>query len=219
MSTSTRRSPPGSSSRARSPRVDANQRRVAKTVNFGVIYGIKPFGLASRLGITQAEAAAFIDAYFDEYASVEAFMNRTLEGAARDGYVETILGRRRMINGIKNTTGRNLNTAERTAVNAVIQGSAADLIKRAMLAVDRQIRGRRSGSPAPPPDPRRAGIRGAPTPRSPRSPPLSGEAMVEAIPFDVPIQVDVAAGPNWLDVATLARLNLGFADLGRVGKR
>ncbi len=182
--------------------VDSNQRRVAKTVNFGVIYGIKPFGLAARLGISQAEAARFIDAYFDEYAGVEAFMNRTLEGAARDGYVETILGRRRLINGIKNTTGRNLNTAERTAVNAVIQGSAADLIKRAMLEVDRRIK--------------LEGLRArlllqihdelvleAPDAEIPALASLVREAMVGAIAFDVPIQVDVAAGPNWLEVAPL----------------
>ena len=182
--------------------VDSNQRRVAKTVNFGVIYGIKPFGLAARLGISQVEAARFIDAYFDEYAGVEAFMNRTLEGAARDGYVETILGRRRQINGIKNTTGRNLNTAERTAVNAVIQGSAADLIKLAMLEVDRLIKSE--------------GLRArlllqihdelvfeAPDAEIPALARLVREAMVGAIAFDVPIQVDVAAGPNWLDVAPL----------------
>ena len=181
--------------------VDSNQRRVAKTVNFGVIYGIKPFGLASRLGITQAEAATFIDAYFNEYASVEAFMNRTLEGAARDGYVETILGRRRAINGIKNTTGRNLNTAERTAVNAVIQGSAADLIKRAMLEVSRRIKAE--------------GLRArlllqihdelvfeAPDDEIAALAALVRRAMVGAIAFDVPINVDVAVGPNWLDVAT-----------------
>ena len=183
--------------------VDANQRRVAKTVNFGVIYGIKPFGLASRLRITQAEAATFIDAYFNEYASVEAFMNRTLVGAARDGYVETILGRRRMINGIKNTTGRDLNTAERTAVNAVIQGSAADLIKRAMLAVDRRIKAK--------------GFQArlllqihdelvfeAPDAEIPALAELVRQEMIEAIVFDVPIQVDVAVGPNWLDLAPLA---------------
>jgi DNA polymerase-1 len=120
--------------------VDAAQRRMAKTVNFGVIYGLSPFGLASRLGIPQAEAAAFIDAYFQEYAGVEAFITRTLEKALKDGRVETILGRRRAISGIKTTTGRVRNLAERTAVNAVIQGSAADLIKRAMLDVDRRIR-------------------------------------------------------------------------------
>jgi DNA polymerase-1 len=183
--------------------VDANQRRVAKTVNFGVIYGIKPFGLASRLGITQVEAAAFIDAYFNEYASVEAFMNRTLEGAARDGYVETILGRRRMINGIKNTTGRNLNTAERTAVNAVIQGSAADLIKRAMLEVDRQIKleGWKARLLLQIHDEL---VFEAPDAEVDALARLVRQAMVGAITFDVPIQVDVSVGPNWLDVAPWA---------------
>ncbi len=183
--------------------VDANQRRVAKTVNFGVIYGIKPFGLATRLGITQTEAASFIDAYFTEYSSVEAFMNRTLEGALRDGYVETILGRRRAINGIKNTTGRNLNAAERTAVNAVIQGSAADLIKRAMLEVNARIKAE--------------GLQArlllqihdelvfeAPDTEITRLGALVRQAMVEAIAFDVPLQVEIAAGPNWLDVTELA---------------
>jgi DNA polymerase-1 len=182
--------------------VDANQRRVAKTVNFGVIYGIKPFGLATRLGITQAEAAVFIDSYFNEYASVEAFMNRTLESALRLGYVETILGRRRAINGIKNTTGRNLNTAERTAVNAVIQGSAADLIKRAMLEVARRIKAEK----------RQARlllqihdelVLEAPDEEVPMLAVMVREAMIGAIRFDVPIQVEVSAGPNWLDVAEI----------------
>ena len=179
--------------------VDANQRRVAKTVNFGIVYGIKPFGLAARLGISQAEAATFIDAYFREYAGVEAFMTRTLEGALADGRVETILGRRRAINGIKNTTGRNLNLAERLAVNTVIQGSAADLIKRAMLEVDRRIR--------------EAGMSArmllqihdellfeAPDAELPALAALVREAMTTALAFDVPLKVDVAAGPNWLDV-------------------
>jgi DNA polymerase-1 len=183
--------------------VNANQRRVAKTVNFGVIYGIKPFGLASRLGISQAEAAAFIDAYFAEYAGVDAFMTKTLESAARDGRVETILGRRRAINGIKNTTGRNLNLAERTAVNAVIQGSAADLIKRAMILVDRAIR--------------EAGLRArmllqihdelvfeAPDEEVPRLAEIVRREMTSALDLSVPIEVDLAAGPNWLDVKSLA---------------
>ena len=171
-------------------------------MNFGVIYGIKPFGLATRLGISQIEAAAFIDAYFNEYSSVESFMNRTLVGAARDGWVETILGRRRAINGIKNTTGRNLNTAERTAVNAVIQGSAADLIKRAMIRVNHQIKAE--------------GLRArmllqihdelvfeAPDEEIAPLSALVRKAMIGAIAFDVPIQVEIAAGPNWLDVAEL----------------
>ena len=178
------------------------QRRVAKTVNFGIVYGIKPFGLAARLGISQAEAAKFIDAYFREYAGVEAFMTRTLEGALAAGRVETILGRRRAINGIKNTSGRNLNLAERLAVNTVIQGSAADLIKRAMLEVDRRIRA--------------AGMQArmllqihdellfeAPDAEIPALAALVGAAMTGALTLDVPLKVDLASGPNWLDVEDL----------------
>jgi DNA polymerase I len=182
--------------------VDANQRRIAKTVNFGVIYGLSPFGLAARLGITQAEAAEFIDAYFQEYSGVDAFITRTLEGALTSGRVETILGRRRPINGIKNTTGRNRNLAERTAVNTVIQGSAADLIKRAMLAVDRRIR--------------EDGLQAqmllqihdelvfeAPGAEIAALADLVRDAMTTALDLAVPLKVDLAAGPNWLDIQPL----------------
>ncbi len=92
--------------------VDSSMRRVAKTVNFGVIYGLSPFGLAARLGITQAEAGVFIDAYFQEYAGVDRFITRALEAAQAEGRVGTILGRRRPISGIKNTTGHVRNLAE-----------------------------------------------------------------------------------------------------------
>ena len=180
-------------------KVDGTMRRVAKTVNFGVIYGLSAFGLASRLGIPQAEAAAFIDAYFTEYAGVDAFITRTLEAALASGRVETILGRRRPINGIKNTGGRVRNLAERTAVNTVIQGSAADLIKRAMLDVDRRIREEGLAArmllqihdelvfecPAGEVAPLSRVVR---------------EAMTGALALDVPLKVDIAAGPNWLDV-------------------
>jgi DNA polymerase-1 len=183
--------------------VDASQRRVAKTVNFGVIYGLSPFGLASRLGIDQAEAAAFIDAYFQQYAGVDTFITRTLEQALATGRVETILGRRRPINGIKNTTGRVRNLAERTAVNTVIQGSAADLIKRAMIAVDRRIDSEGLAArmllqihdelvfecPA-------GEVAGLAR--------LVREEMTTALVLDVPLKVDLAAGPNWLDVQSVS---------------
>jgi DNA polymerase-1 len=182
--------------------VDGSKRRVAKTVNFGVIYGLSAFGLAARLGIPQAEAAAFIDAYFTQYAGVDAFITRTLESALASGRVETILGRRRPISGIKNTTGRVRNLAERTAVNTVIQGSAADLIKRAMLAVDRRVRDQRLQArmllqihdelvfECP-------GAEVADLAKVVR------EEMTSALDLDVPLRVDLAAGPNWLDVQPL----------------
>ena len=179
--------------------VTGNQRRVAKTVNFGVIYGISPYGLASRLGVSQADAAAFIEAYLAQYPGVADYMTRTLESAARDGRVETILGRRRAISGIKSTTGRNMNSAERTAVNAVIQGSAADLIKRAMILVDRALRD--------------SGLRArmllqihdelvfeVPDAEIPRLTAIVRAEMTSALELKVPLRVDLSAGPNWLDV-------------------
>ena len=182
--------------------VTSSQRRVAKTVNFGVIYGLSAFGLASRLGISQTEAAAFIDAYFREYAGVDAFINQAREIALKTGKVETILGRRRAITGIKNITGRNLNQAERLAVNTIIQGSAADLIKKAMLDVDRNLR--ESGMNAT----MLLQIHDellfeAPKSKIPALAKLVRETMTNALPFRVPILVDVATGPNWLDVATI----------------
>jgi DNA polymerase-1 len=130
--------------------VTSAMRRSAKAVNFGVIYGQSPFGLAKGLGISQEEAAQFIDGYFATYRGVANFMLRTLEECRRNGYVSTILGRRRAIQGVrpgeKLTLGtdhpsqRPLNLPERTAVNSVIQGSAADLIKLAMIAVWRRLR-------------------------------------------------------------------------------
>ena len=114
--------------------VTSEMRRGAKAVNFGVIYGQSPFGLAKQLDIEQAEAAEFIDAYFDRYPGVEEFLNRILEDCQRDGYVSTILGRRRAIQRHSHAArGRQRNLPERTAINTVIQGSAADLIKLAMI--------------------------------------------------------------------------------------
>ncbi len=183
----------------REEEVDSAKRRVAKTVNFGVIYGLSAFGLAARLGIPQAEAAAFIDAYFTEYAGVDAFITKTLESALATGQVETILGRRRPINGIKNTTGRVRNLAERTAVNTVIQGSAADLIKRAMLAVDHRICEQRLAA--------RMLLQihdelvfECPGAEIAALSSLVREAMTTALALDVPLKVDIASGPNWLDV-------------------
>ncbi|MGL5093938.1 MAG: DNA polymerase, partial [Planctomycetia bacterium] len=119
--------------------VTAGMRRLAKTVNFGVLYGLSPFGLARRLKIDKMQAAQFIDAYFEQYPAIDTFFHQVLTAALDDRFVRTILGRRRPIHGIKNTTGRQRNLAERTAINAVIQGSAADLIKKAMTAIHRRL--------------------------------------------------------------------------------
>ena len=182
--------------------VDDSMRRVAKTVNFGVVYGLSAYGLSSRLGITQAEAAAFIEAYFQEYAGVDRFITKVLESAQANGRVETILGRRRPINGIKSTTGRMRNLAERTAINTVIQGSAADLIKRAMILLDQSLR--EQGFEA------RMLLQihdelvfEAPVSELPRLAELVGRVMTSALDLKVPLKVDIAAGNNWLDVETV----------------
>ena len=115
--------------------VDPSERDWAKTVNFGIMYGMSPFGLARQLGISNDEAAGFIDRYFERYPGVRDYTNRTIEKAADTGYVLTMLGRRRQISGIRSDNGRIRSMAERTAVNTPIQGSAADLIKVAMIGL------------------------------------------------------------------------------------
>ena len=119
--------------------VTPDMRRAAKAVNFGVIYGQSPFGLSRALGIDQAAAAKFIDSYFEGYPGIVDFLDRALIECRRTGYATTILGRRRAIRGIREHPSRQRNLAERTAINTVIQGSAADLIKRAMVAIDRRL--------------------------------------------------------------------------------
>ena len=129
--------------------VTPEMRRRAKAVNFGIIYGQSPFGLAKALDISQEEAAEFIETYFARYPGVLGFFTETLETCRKQGYVTTLLGRRRAVQGVRpvppglreEKTGvlRQLNLPERTAVNTVIQGSAADLIKLAMLGVHRRL--------------------------------------------------------------------------------
>jgi len=120
--------------------VTSEMRRRAKAVNFGVLYGQSAFGLANSLDIAQDEAAAFIAAYFERYPGVDKFLAEILEGCRANGYVKTILGRKRAIRGVRPDAPRQRNLPERTAINTVIQGSAADLIKLAMLAVHRRLR-------------------------------------------------------------------------------
>ena len=120
--------------------VTADQRRIAKTANFGIMYGISAFGLSQRLGISRADAKKIIDDYFEKFPAISSFIEDTLASARENGYVETLFGRRRYLPDIssRNATVRSL--AERTAINAPIQGTSADIIKLAMINVDRRIR-------------------------------------------------------------------------------
>jgi DNA polymerase-1 len=115
--------------------VGPDQRRVAKVINFGLIYGMSAFGLANNLGLERSAAQAYIDRYFARYPGVAAYMQRTREEAKRQGYVETVFGRRLWVPEIHSSNGQRRQGAERAAINAPMQGTAADLIKLAMLAV------------------------------------------------------------------------------------
>jgi DNA polymerase-1 len=184
--------------------VTDEQRRSAKTVNFGVLYGLSAFGLAQRLGISQEEAEKFIDAYFARYPGVAAFQSKLLEDARRTGYITTILGRRRPIQGIRAyTTHRQRNQPEREALNSVIQGSAADLIKMAMLNLHRRLKAENR--------PARMLLQihdelvfETPAGEVQDLAAVVVHEMTTALKFDVPLKVDVAAGGNWLDVEGVA---------------
>jgi DNA polymerase-1 len=185
--------------------VDSEMRRVAKAVNFGVIYGQSPFGLAAALGISKADAAKFINDYFNRYAGVDRYLESLLNETARTGFATTILGRRRSIRGIRRQPqpARQRNLPERTAINTVIQGSAADLIKRAMLNLVNRLR--REQHPA------RLLLQihdelvlEAPTERIAELGRIVREEMEAALPLTVPLKVDVSVGDDWLNTQPLA---------------
>ncbi len=182
--------------------VNSEMRRAAKAVNFGVIYGQSPFGLARALGIEKDEAAQFIDSYFARYPGIEECLTRILDECRRQGYVTTVLGRRRAIRGVRPHAGRQRNLAERTAVNTVIQGSAADLIKLAMVAVYRRLAEEC-------PEARMLLqihdelIFEAPEDQIPRLARLVAEEMTGVWKLSVPLKVDLQAGVNWAELEPL----------------
>ena len=120
--------------------VTADQRRIAKTANFGIMYGISAFGLSQRLGISRVESKKLIEDYFEKFPAISSFIEDTLAAARENGYVETLFGRRRYLPDINSSNGTVRSLAERTAINAPIQGTAADIIKLAMINVDRRLR-------------------------------------------------------------------------------
>ena len=120
--------------------VTPEQRRSAKTANFGIMYGISAFGLAQRLGCSRSQAKSLIDGYFESFPSIRSFIDSTLQKARADGYVQTLFGRRRYLPDLTSHNAQIRAFAERNAVNAPIQGTAADIIKLAMIGVDRELR-------------------------------------------------------------------------------
>ena len=121
--------------------MDANTRRRAKAINFGIIYGISAFGLGAQIGVPQSEAGAYIRAYFDRFPAIRAYMERIKTDCRRTGYVETIFGRKCFIPGIRDANTARRAGAERQAINAPLQGSAADIIKRAMARIPAALTG------------------------------------------------------------------------------
>ena len=140
--------------------VDVGQRSKAKMVNFGIVYGLTGFGLADRLNIPRKEGEEFVARYLERFPAVRAFREQVVERAQEEGYVTTLMGRRRQIPELRSGNPNTRRLGERLAVNTVIQGTAADIIKVAMVRCQRALRGGRGGDPPGPADPRRAPLRG-----------------------------------------------------------
>jgi len=177
--------------------VTGEMRSNCKAVNFGIIYGQGAFGLARSIGISQAEAKKFIEDYFARYGSIRKFMDETIESARRTGYAETILHRRRKIPNLNSRNANKRAQAQRMAVNTVVQGSAADLIKVAMINIQRKI------------DAEELPVKmilqihdelvfELPTNQAEQHAKWIAEEMTDAIKLDVPLKVDITHGPNWL---------------------
>ncbi len=173
-------------------------RRTAKMVNFGIIYGISAFGLSQRLGIPRGEAATIIENYFKQFPGIKRFMEKIVEDAKKSGYVETLTGRRRVIRDLTSANATVRGQAERVAMNTPIQGTAADMIKLAMINVDAALT--------------KAGLQTRmllqvhdellfemPASEVEQARPLILEAMKNALPLEgVPVEVEAGTGQNWL---------------------
>ncbi len=178
--------------------VTDEMRRKAKTVNFGIIYGISAFGLAGRLDISRNQAAALIEQYFMQYPGVKGYLDQTIEFARQHGYVETVLGRRRYLRDINSRNATARQGEERNAINAPIQGSAADMIKLAMSRIHCELRQRQLKTRMLLQvhdelvfDLQRDEMDVVPS--------LVEEAMKEAMPIAVPIVVEMGTGETWVE--------------------
>jgi DNA polymerase-1 len=179
--------------------VTSDMRRTAKMVNFGIIYGISAFGLSQRLAIPRTEAASIIEAYFREYPAIREFMDRTIEQARAAGYVETLSGRRRYFPDL-NSGNQNLRgNAERAAINTPIQGSAADMIKLAMIRIDALLREKPYQTKMLLQVHDELVFDLAEDEQDELVPKIL-EAMKTALPLPhgVPLEVEAGTGPNWL---------------------
>jgi len=179
--------------------IDAEHRRRAKAVNFGIVYGLSAFGLSQQIGIDQREAKKFIEAYFEKYKGVRTFIDRTLEETRRDQRVKTLFGRVRPIPDINSKNANSRGFAERTAVNTPLQGTAADLIKLAMIQIDAELTKLQLKS--------RMLLQvhddllfEVPEPEVEIMRELVRDKMENVHKLKVPLVVDLGVGPNWRDV-------------------
>ncbi|MDR2740721.1 MAG: DNA polymerase I [Treponema sp.] len=175
-----------------------DQRRIAKTINFGVMYGMSAFRLSNELGITRTEAASFIEAYFKTYAGIRSFIDELIKKTEETGYASTILGRRRYIPAINSRNKTEKAGAERIAVNTPIQGSAADIVKTAMLNLDKRLT--REKSPAKLLlQVHDELILECPKDGAPAASKLVKEVMENAVKLRIPLRVSVETGKRWGD--------------------
>jgi DNA polymerase-1 len=179
--------------------INAEHRRRAKAVNFGIVYGLSPFGLSQQIGIEQREAKRFIDAYFEKYQGVRAFIDRVLAETRREQRVKTLFGRARPIPDINSKNANMRGFAERTAVNTPLQGTAADLIKLAMIEIDKELRAQKMRS--------RMLLQvhdellfEVPQAELETVRELVRDKMETVHPLKVPLVVEIGVGPNWRDV-------------------
>ncbi len=178
--------------------VNDDMRRKAKTANFGIIYGISAFGLAERLNISRGEAKDLIDGYFESFPMVKTYIDKCIDTARQQGYVETLLGRRRYLADINSRNANVRGYAERNAVNAPIQGTAADIIKIAMVNIDRRLT--------------KENLKAemilqvhdelnfnCPNTEVEHLKTIIQEEMENAVKLNVPLRVDIGCGDNWLE--------------------
>ena len=177
--------------------ITPGERSKAKMVNYGIAYGLSAYGLADRLSIPQEEAATYIDRYFERFAGVKRFIDETIEAAREEGSVRTLMGRRRLIPELRSRNWQTRTLGERLAVNTVIQGTAADVIKLAMIKAARALDGEGLES--------RLILQihdellfEGPASETDAVSVLARREMVEAFPLDPPLAVDIGVGPDWL---------------------
>jgi DNA polymerase-1 len=177
--------------------VDGTQRRNAKAVNFGIIYGQSAFGLSQNLGIPRKEAAEIIEQYFAQYPGIKRYMSDTMNFARENGFVETIMGRRRYLRDINSANQTVRGFAERNAINAPIQGSAADMIKIAMINIHKEMKAQKMQSTMTMQVHDELVFDVLKSEKEAMKA-IIQDKMANAIKLTVPIVVEIGEGENWL---------------------